>query len=119
MCEDLRERGLSVLGWSAEGRACAEIKDVPLVLLSLGDPLHAGRDGAWLKRVLVEHDDQSAVVIHMERFVMEPGSWVLRFLHHHDVYGPCGRQGEVSFSPPAGRREGGGGRRIPHEHGRP
>ena len=41
---------------------------IPTRLSVFGDALHTGRDGAWLKRVLVEHDEQLTVV-HVERFV--------------------------------------------------
>ena len=54
-----------MLEWSAEDRT----QSSPLVFLAFGDALHTGRDGAWLKRLLIEHDDQLTMVVHVERFV--------------------------------------------------
>ena len=69
---DLRERGLAVFGRCAEDRTCAERNDAALVFLALGDALYTSRDGAFLERVLVDHDDLVSLVIsHKKFFVME------------------------------------------------
>ena len=70
-------------------RSCAEGHDAPLILVALAGTLHAGRDGALLKRVLAERDDQTSLLFYVRCFVKEglvPA--ILRFRHHCDVEGP-------------------------------
>ena len=108
---DHRKLAPAVFGWSTQDQTRVERNGTPLVFLALGGTVHAGRQSALLKRILVDHDDQISLLIHVKRFLKEgarPNDPVLPASLR------CGRarrsQRDIEFSPPAGAR-------IPQKHG--